>query len=100
MRTVLEDTNQDKFNIFLYLNNKNEDETTNEFKRYVYRTRNIINLSNIDAINVIRKDQIDIIIDLNGFSSNHRLALFKNRLAPIQISWCGYINTIGLGEMD
>ena len=100
LRTVLEDTNQDKFNIFLYLNNKNEDETTNEFKRYVYRTRNIINLSNIDAINVIRKDQIDIIIDLNGFSSNHRLALFKNRLAPIQISWCGYINTIGLGEMD
>ena len=39
-------------------------------------------------------------IDLNGFSSNHRLPLLKNRLAPIQISWCGYTNTIGLNEMD
>ena len=51
-------------------------------------------------INKIREDEIDIIIDLNGFSSNHRLALFKNRLAPIQISWCGYTNTTGLDEMD
>ena len=49
---------------------------------------------------MIRKDQIDIVIDLNGFSSNHRLTLFKNRIAPIQISWCGYTNTTGLNEMD
>ena len=51
-------------------------------------------------INLIRADQIDIIIDLNGLSSAHRLVLLKNRLAPIQISWCGYTNTTGLNEVD
>ena len=35
-----------------------------------------------------------------GITSENRIALFKNRLAPIQISWLGYCNTTGLRNMD
>ena len=35
-----------------------------------------------------------------GLISNHRLSLYKNRLAPIQITWCGFQNTTGIKEMD
>ena len=35
-----------------------------------------------------------------GLSSNHRLNLFKNRLAPNKFLWCGYTNTTGINEMD
>ena len=35
-----------------------------------------------------------------GFTSENRINLFKNRIAPIQISWLGYCNTLGLKEMD
>ena len=38
--------------------------------------------------------------DLMGVTSKNRIALFKNRLAPTQISWCGFCNTTGLNEMD
>ena len=100
LRSILTEYDKEKFNIYLYLNSKYEDETTSELKRYVYSTKNIVDLNDLSAINLIRKDQIDIVIDLNGFSSNHRLTLFKNRIAPIQISWCGYTNTTGLNEMD
>ena len=35
-----------------------------------------------------------------GVTGFHRIVLFKNRLAPIQINWLGYCNTSGLREMD
>ena len=92
--------NNNSFKIFLYHNHNVEDDTTKEFENYVSKTQRISKLKDQEVINLIRNDKIDIIIDLNGFSSNHSLALFKNRLAPIQILWCGYPNTTWIKEMD
>ena len=100
LRSVINFYDDKQFNIFLYNNHNVEDDTTKEFKDKIYKSSEIKSLKDVDAINRIRKDKIDIIIDLNGLSSDHRLVLFKNRLAPIQISWCGYTNTTGLNEMD
>ena len=101
LRSVISSYNKEKFVIHLYHNhNKEDDEITKEFKEYVFKALHIDKFSDKEVINIIRKDEIDIIIDLNGFSGNHRLNLFKNRLAPIQISWCGYTNTTGIDEMD
>ena len=38
--------------------------------------------------------------DISGMSSINRISLFKNRLAPKQISWLAYCNTSGLDNMD
>ena len=100
LRSVMYNYNNNSFKIFLYHNHNVEDDTTKEFENYASKTQRISKLKDQEVINMVRKDGIDIIVDLNGFSSNHRLALFKNRLAPIQILWCGYTNTIGLKEMD
>ncbi len=101
LRTVLSIYDKDKFRIFLYHNhNSINDQTVLELNNYVSNFEFINKLNDIDVINKIRNDEIDIIIDLNGYSSNHRLALFKNRLAPIQVSWCGYTNTTGIKEID
>ena len=100
LRSVMSNYNNNLFKIFLYHNHNVEDDTTKEFENYASKTQRISNLKDQEVINMVRKDGIDIIVDLNGFSSNHRLALFKNRLAPIQILWCGYTNTLGLKEMD
>ena len=100
LKSVINFYDDKQFNIFLYNNHNVEDDTTKEFKDKIYKSSEIKSLKDVDVINRIRKDKIDIIIDLNGLSSDHRLVLFKNRLAPIQISWCGYTNTTGLNEMD
>ena len=100
LKTLLKEYDVEKFEINLYLNNRIEDDTTNEFKRYVSKAKNIASLSDVEAINLIRNDQLDVLIDLSGFSSNHRLILLKNRLALIQMSWCGYNNTTGIKEVD
>ena len=100
LRSVISVYDNEKFNIQLYHNHNKDDDVTREFEKYVSKTIHIDKLSDKEVINIIRKNEVDIIIDLNGFSGNHRLNLFKNRLAPIQILWCGYTNTTGLDEMD
>lgn len=50
--------------------------------------------------NIIRKDDIDILFDLTGHTSEDRLDVFVERSAPIQISYCAYPNTTGLLNMD
>ena len=102
LKTVLYNFDKNKFNINIYLGCKKhqEDATTQEFRNYVDKMINIVNMSDVDVINLIRKDKIDILIDLMGLISNHRLSLYKNRLAPTQITWCGFQNTTGIKEMD
>ena len=35
-----------------------------------------------------------------GHGPNNELVIFKNKSAPIQISWLGYCNSTGLKEID
>ena len=102
LKTIIKNVNKDKFELILFSNsNKNkEDETPPDLKIYFDKWINIQNLNDIEAINIIRKNNINIMIDLMGLSSLNRLSLFKNRLAPIQILWLGYNNTSGLSQMD
>ena len=39
---------------------------------------------------LVREDKINILIDLMGFSSSGRPALFESKLVPIQIHYLGY----------
>ena len=100
LKTVLLNYDKQKFKIFLFLNSNKNDETTKNFKDLVDTSIDIHELNDIEAITKIRNLKIDIIFDMMGVTSDYRLALFKNRLAPIQISWCGFCNTTGIDQMD
>ena len=54
----------------------------------------------IVIIELIRSKKVSILFDLTGYFSDNKISIFKNRAAPIQVSWCGYTNTTGLAEMD
>ena len=102
LKTILKNYNKKEYEIYLYLNNKEQtyDNDTKSFIELADKTINISILSDIQAINLIRKDHINIMFDLMGVTSKNRITLFKNRLAPIQVSWCGYCNTTGVNEID
>ena len=104
LKTILKHVDKDKFELIFFSNhiiNKDKDkETPIDIKIYFDEWINIKNLNDIEAISIIRKNNINIIIDLMGLTSPNRLVLFKNRLAPIQILWLGYNNTSGLSQMD
>ena len=49
---------------------------------------------------VIRKDRIDILVDLAGYTGNSRILLFARKPAPLQVAWIGYPPTTGLSTID
>jgi predicted O-linked N-acetylglucosamine transferase (SPINDLY family) len=48
----------------------------------------------------IRTDEIDILIDLKGFTKDARPEIFAYRPAPIQVSYLGYPGTTGAEYID
>ncbi len=55
----------------------------------------IRHLSEIDAAKKINVDQIDILIDLTGFTQSSRTGIVALKPAPISINWLGYPGTMG-----
>lgn len=87
------------FDIYFYSLSHINDEITEEFKNTgVFK--NCCDLSDIELINVISEDKIDILIDLNGFSQPNRIQIFFQNIAPIQITWLGFLNTLGIPTIN
>lgn len=57
-------------------------------------------LKDVDVARLLRQRQVDIAVDLNGFSGDGRPAVFAHRAAPVQISWLAYPGTMGMQSMD
>jgi predicted O-linked N-acetylglucosamine transferase (SPINDLY family) len=57
-------------------------------------------LNDFEIASKIRKDEIDLLIDLNGLSGGSRPGIFAFRPAPIQISYLGYPGTMGVPYID
>ena len=97
---VIELHDKSKFEIYAYSLGKEEDETTIRLKKAFDKFVYIGNLIDYEAINLIRKDNINIAIDLMGYTKNARPNLFAKRIAPKQISFLGYPGTTGGDSID
>jgi len=60
----------------------------------------IRDLTDADAAQRIREDEIDILIDLNGLTSGARLGILRHRPAPVQATYLGFIGPVPLPELD
>ena len=57
-------------------------------------------LSDAEAVKLMRSMEIDIAVDLKGFTGEMRAGLFARRSAPIQVNYLGYPGSMGLPELD
>ncbi len=64
------------------------------------RFRPIPGLADEEAARLIRSDEIDILVDLNGLTAGSRLQILRWRPAPVQATYLGFIGPVPLPELD
>ena len=83
------------FNLYFY--SKQGDPVSNTFIKF-----GTIRVSDSydNLAKTIASDEIDILVDMQGFMVNNFTELLLQKPAPIQIHWLGYPGTLGLPTMD
>jgi predicted O-linked N-acetylglucosamine transferase (SPINDLY family) len=76
------------------------DEMNLRIKAGVDYFHNVINFSHKDVVNLSRHHEIDIAVDLGGFTAKSRTEIFAMSAAAIQISYIGYLGTMGAEYYD
>ena len=93
--------NKKKFKIFSYAYGfDKEDDLHNLIKREVDVYRDIREINDHDVALLAKKDELDIAIDLQGYTDKSRLSIFANKVAPIQINYLGYPGSMGAEYID
>ena len=84
----------------LFEGKKNNTDIILELKKSFSEWYDVGNLNNEELSNFIYKKKVLCLFDLSGYNSGNRIGIFKNKPAPIQISWLGYLNSTRIKEID
>ncbi|ABX33251.1 Tetratricopeptide domain protein [Delftia acidovorans SPH-1] len=99
MRPVLEHHNPDNVEIHVYSSGR-PDKMTEKLRALVPHWHDAVEQTDDQLYEQIRTDGIDVLVDLSGFTLGHRLEVFARRAAPVQVTWLGYMHTLGMKAMD
>jgi len=97
---ILAQHDREHFEITCYAHVANPDANTDRIKALSDNWRDIASLGDAEVAAWVRRDAIDILVDLSGHTVGNRLSVFAERPAPVQVTYLGYPNTTGLGSMD
>jgi predicted O-linked N-acetylglucosamine transferase (SPINDLY family) len=93
---VFETHDHSKFELFAYYCGiARTDSTQARIKAAVGKWTDINGLSDEDAARIITDDQIDILVDLNGYTKDARAKVFARRPAPVIVNWFGFPGSMG-----
>lgn len=86
--------------VFLYSGSLFKDELTARFEAAAEHFLVTTQLDDDLLARQIRRDRIDVLIDLSAYTSGSRLSMFARRPAPIQVTAWGYATGTGLDAFD
>jgi predicted O-linked N-acetylglucosamine transferase (SPINDLY family) len=95
-------TNHDKsqFEIMCYSTVTRADFYTFRIRQCADQWHDVHGLSDDDLAQQIRRDNIDILVELHQHIAGNRLPLYARKPAPVQIAFAGYPGTTGLSTID
>ena len=93
---VLEQHNRDQFESFrLFFHGIKLSEMRQRLEKSFDSFADVQSMSDRDIALQARQDEIDIAVDLNGYTKDARTGIFAYRAAPIQINYLGFPGTLG-----
>jgi protein O-GlcNAc transferase len=93
---ILLNHNRDSIEVTCYSASSQSDATTARLRSLADRWRDIAGLDDRRVVDMVRRDEIDVLVDLAGHTGENRLPVFAHRPAPVQVTYLGYPDTTGL----
>jgi len=97
---VLQVADRQAFELFAYASVLRPDALTDHFRQCVDVWRDVACVPDDQLTDLIRQDQIDILVDLSGHSAGNRMLVFARKPAPVQVTWLAFCGSTGLDTMD
>lgn len=93
--------NRDQFEVFAFSFGINtEDYLRKRLEKAFDQFIDVRNQSDEEIALLARQMEIDIAVDLGGFTAGFRVGIFARKAAPIQVNYLGYPGTMGADFMD
>jgi protein O-GlcNAc transferase len=97
---IVEHLDPSRFEVYCYHALAEEDQFSARYKAAAHTFRNISALNGVRIAEQIAADNVHILVDLAGYTSNTRVPVLALRAAPVQMTYLGYPNTTGIAECD
>jgi predicted O-linked N-acetylglucosamine transferase (SPINDLY family) len=91
---------ESRLELFAYANSREEDAVTAALRGVIPNWRNVTSTPDTELDAQIAGDRIDVLFDMSGHTSSHRLGVFARKPAPVAVTWIGYFATTGLTAID
>jgi predicted O-linked N-acetylglucosamine transferase (SPINDLY family) len=99
MLPVLRNHDRSTYRIVALADQSVEDEVTIEAQRLVDDWIPVRGLSAAAVAELVRKAEVDLLVDLGGHSAGSRLDVFAQGAAPVQATWLGFSGSVGLSAI-
>ncbi|HJT79325.1 MAG TPA: tetratricopeptide repeat protein [Gemmataceae bacterium] len=98
---LLEAHDRERFEVFCYASVTGIHDTwTARIRAHTDHWRDLVGVACEDQADLIRRDRIDILVDLDAHTGGNRLLTFARKPAPVQVTYLAYCSTTGLRAMD
>jgi len=89
-----------QFDLFVYAQVPRPDAISKQLQEHASQWNGTVGLSDPQVAQQIRRDRIDILVDLKLHTADNRLMVFAHKPAPVQVTWLGYPGTTGMDAID
>jgi predicted O-linked N-acetylglucosamine transferase (SPINDLY family) len=98
-RSAIAAHDRSRFEVFAYVGGSNTD-MPDDIGAAFDEIRISADLTDNDFVDLVRQDEIDILVELSGFSVGHRFVAMASRCAPVQISHLNHHGTSCIPAVD
>jgi predicted O-linked N-acetylglucosamine transferase (SPINDLY family) len=100
MENLLSRHDKSRFELYGFALTKRPDKYDKSYPPHFNQFFDIHTTRYEDVLKLTQELEIDIVVDLTGYTQNCVPSLFAQRVAPVQVAYLGYPGTTGIQSMD
>lgn len=100
LESLLDHRSRGDFEFYCYALVKTPDEITRRLSGKFDHYQNVVDLGDREIADLIRNDQVDVLVDLAGHAGTVHAAVLAYKPAPVVVTYCGYPDTTGMTTVD